>query len=282
MKLQDFDVDSLMQTLALRENDSAGDLSSIQQEVLSELVSVEADLEKNDYQVTVCMPQIRINNNRESKKRLFGERRDAPAEVYVVSMAIDLSGLKVEAKRTGNVEADKKALISLPEGVSDQIFSQISRTASNSFAVNSTPIFNEIFDGDSLPLLGNGITLYGPNDPKGFLELHIAVMEDDKAYRDFGKFVEETAKAMEIDKLVEAALKAASLANPIVGILSRVFKGLFSAVLNRMQNNEDDVIQQLHFSSIVHQRYCPGIVPFDERGATGHLHVMVNEVPKPQ
>ena len=275
MNLQDYNAHDLIHALSLAQSEpSKGEL---RKGLLTELERANQVVAETDFRVSVFLPQATIINNRESRKRIFKKRIDASAEVYVVSLALDLSGIEGESLRVGNVTAEKEAVIGLPKGVDKQIFSNITRTASKGFVVNSTPIFHDIYDRDSLPLLGNGIRLYGPRDPKGFLELHVAIMEDDNAYRNLGKFVEETAQAIGIQKLILEATQAVSISNPVVGLLSNAFGELFNSVLNRMKNNEDDVIQQLHFSSIAHQGYREGIIPFERSGASGHLEVVVHK-----
>jgi hypothetical protein len=141
--------------------------------------------------------------------------------------------------------------------------------------ISTTPLFNNIYDASSLPLLGQGITLYGPKDPKGLLELHVAIMEDDGGYRNVGKAIEESAKKLELPRIVDKALHAASLSHPAVFVARNTFKLLFHMVVTLLENNHDDIIQDFHFSSLVHQKYLAGVHPFDYRGARGYIEVDV-------
>lgn len=272
MRLRDFESDDLL--LALRNLDTNGE--DFDPAIRDALIEADESVKDTSYTVSAFLPSLRVFNDAESRRRWLGlrKRRDRPAQVYVVTLGLDLTGFEDNAVR-GHVETESGAAVGLPDGVSEEIFESVSRTASSRFRIRSTPIFHNIRDGESLPLLGNGILLYGPTDPKGLLGLHVAVMEDDKAYRSLGRYVEETAKQMKIDELIEAAIAATSLGNPVVRVLSSAFKGFVSAVISRLKQNEDDVIQQLHFSSLAHQGYKQGVVPFERRNAEGHLLIDV-------
>jgi hypothetical protein len=201
-------------------------------------------------EVTVLLPKCQILDNQES-----GFFSDMAAEIYVVSLAMDLTG------RGAAVEH------------ASAIFQNVSRAASAPLIVSSTSLFNNIYDGDPLPLLGNGIVLYGPRDPMGLLDIHVAVMENDGGFRELGRRIEEAAEQVRLPEVIEGALQAASLAQPEVFLLRNTFRLLFHALIALLKNNHDDVVQDFHFSSLRHQRYLPGIHPFAYRGAKGYIKV---------
>ncbi|MHC4780672.1 MAG: hypothetical protein ACYTFG_19045 [Planctomycetota bacterium] len=202
--------------------------------------------------VTVLLPKCQILDNQES-----GFFTDMGAEVYVVGLAMDLTGEGATFEQA-------------PE-----IFHNVSRTASAPLIVSSTPLFNNIYDHDHLPLLGNGIVLYGPRDPKGLLDVHMAVLENDGGYRELGQLIEKAARQVDLPAVLDGALSAASLAKPEIFLLRNTFQLLFHTLITLLKNNHDDVIQDLHFSALKHQRYLPGIHPFQYRGAKGYLKIDV-------
>ncbi|GEM_PF-2826795 len=213
----------------------------------------EGETEPPGRNVSIYLPQCRILDNQES-----GFFSDLGAEVYVVSLALDLTGEGAEHEHA-------------PE-----IFRNVSRTASGPLVVSSTPLFNHIYDGDRLPLLGNGVMVYGPRDPEGLLDIHVAVMEDDGGYRELGALIEKAASEVKLPDVLDGALKAASLAKPEVFLVKNTFQLLFHTLVTFLKNNHDDVIQDFHFSSLKHQRYLPGVHPFAYRGAEGYLQVHVD------
>jgi hypothetical protein len=212
----------------------------------------EADGAPSPGPVTAFLPECRILDNQES-----GFFTDLAAEVYVVGLAMDLTG------EGGTMEH------------APEIFHNVSRTASAPLVVSSTPLFNNIYDEDRLPLLGNGVVLYGPRDPGGLLDIHVAIMENDGGYRELGALIEKAAEQVKFPAVLEGALQAASLAKPEIFIVKNTFKLLFHTLVMLLQNNHDDVIQDFHFSALKHQRYLPGIHPFDYRGAKGYMQVHV-------
>ncbi|MHC4597797.1 MAG: hypothetical protein ACYS47_02215 [Planctomycetota bacterium] len=200
--------------------------------------------------VTVLMPKCQVLDNQES-----GFFTDMGAEVYVVGLAMDLTGKGATMEHA-------------PE-----IFRNVARTASAPLIVSSTPLFNNIYDDDHLPLLGNGVVLYGPRDPGGLLDIHVAVMENDGGYRELGALIEKAAKEVELPSILEGALQAATLAKPEVFLLKNTFQLLFHTLVTLLKNNHDDVIQDFHFSALKHQRYLPGVHPFEYRGSKGYIKI---------
>lgn len=214
----------------------------------------EADAKATGRDVTVLLPKLKIRDNQEA-----GFFTDLGAEVYVVGLALDLTGEGQVMEQAG------------------EIFHNVSRTASAPLTVSSTPLFNNIYDGDLLPLLGNGVVLYGPKDPGGLLDIHVAIMENDGGYRETGQLIEAAAKEVDLPGILEGALKAVSLAKPEVFLARNAFRLMFHTLLTMLQNEHDDVIQDFHFSSLKHQRYLPGVHPFAYRGAEGFIRVDVSQ-----
>ncbi|MDQ7780536.1 MAG: hypothetical protein RDV41_12645 [Planctomycetota bacterium] len=251
-KFELIDVDSSSILKAMARRDDPG--STMPKEVKDALAGAERRVRNKKFITTVSLPRVTILDNQES-----GFFSDSAASVYVVSLALDLTG------QGAALEA------------SSEIFERVARTASMPLIVSATPLFNNVYDNTSLPLLGKGITLYGPKDPKGLLELHVAIMEDDGGYRDLGKIVEEAAKKLDLPAIVEGAINVASLSNPAIFIARNTFKLLFHTVVTLLENNHDDIIQDFHFSSLVHQQYLQGVHPFDYRGARGFIEIDVQE-----
>ncbi len=90
-------------------------------------------------------------------------------EVYLVTLGLDLS---LQSAYGG----DSKTVNSL---ISDEF-----KTFNKFAIVGLSPIFSNIKKGDKLNILGDGILLYGPNDPKGKIMVHTAVMESDSKSRE--------------------------------------------------------------------------------------------------
>ena len=105
-------------------------------------------------------------------------------------------------------------------------------------------------------------------------------MEDDKGYRNLGKIIEEVAGKIDINEMIDKALNLTSLADPKVFALKSAFKLLFHGVTTALQDNKDDIVQEISFSSLVHQNYHAGVVPFDFKGACGNLLIDVKTRPK--
>lgn len=246
----------IMKALSLMESDSA---SRIRPDVRTALVEATTALTAPNVpakKVTVYIPSCHVHDNAEDNILIAG----TTGQVYVLTLGVDLSGA---GQDVNGVEPEK------PSG----LFSGIAQEASRYTLVSVTPVFHGIRDHSSLPLLGNGITLYGPKDPKGFLELHAVIMEDDGGYRHLGQVIEDASRSLKLPDLVKAAVDAASLSSPEAFALKNGIELLFHAVVAGLKNNRDDVIQDLHFSALEHQGYLAGVHAFDQPGARGVLTV---------
>jgi len=273
LNLADHSSHAVMKAIARTNDDDWPDDAGI---ITRALESAESEVASHDYSATAFLPRLQIVNNKESS--WFG-LRDADAEIYVVSLALDLSG-------DADVDAAKDSGGAPPEeidfGPSEEIFDGVTRTASDKLIVRSTPLFNNIRDNDYLPLLGDGIVLYGPKDPNGLLEIHTVVMEDDKAYRDLGQTIEDVAEEFGINDILDEALSldVLSLGAPQVFAIKTGFNLLFGGVVAALKRNKDDPIQDFHFSALAHQDYQTGIHPFNYRNANGHLKIDVEKTAK--
>jgi hypothetical protein len=269
MNLADHSSRAVMKAINRTKTNGWPDNSPEAAEIVAAINEAEARVASRPHSVSVFLPKVQVINNMESS---WLGLRDKRAKIYVVSLALDLSGEAQQdtARDTGG--APPEALV---KGTAGEIFEGVSRTASAKLVVRSTPLFSNILDRDSLPLLGNGICLYTPKDPGGLLELHGVIMEDDKAFRDLGKYIEQAAAQFDMDNLIASLLRVPGLhlGDSRVLKLRGIFSALFSVVVELLTRNRDDVIQDFHFSALAHQSYLKGIHPFETRNAKGHLMV---------
>ncbi|MCB0723103.1 MAG: hypothetical protein KDC73_00255 [Ignavibacteriae bacterium] len=226
---------------------------------LPSLGITESVTEQVEKKVTVTIPNCFIKDNQETG---VWPIIDGKAQVYVVCLSVDLAG---DGQDINSLFPDKKS----------SIFKNIARNMTDKINISVSPIFNNIEDNMDLPLLGNGLTLYGPKDPKGLLSLHVAIMDDDDGYRKLGEILEETAQKEKINDLIDKALEFTSLSNPATLLLKTGFDLFFSSVITSLKNNDDDVIQDFHFSSLSVQNYLNGIHTIDRNGAKATLNVYV-------
>lgn len=273
ISLSDFSSNAVMKAIARKDKNDWAEHPEAAEKIINALEQAESEIASHEYSVTAFLPKVQIMTNKESS---WLGMADAKAEVYVVSLALDLSGEDDEDanKDDGGASTDVTDL----QGTSEQIFEGVTRTASNRLIVKSTPLFNNIKEKDYLPLLGDGIALYGPKNPKGLLEIHCAIMEDDKGYRDLGKIIEDVSEKLKINELLDKALSldVLSLGAAEIFALKSGFNLLFSGVIEALKHNEDDIIQDFHFSALAHQNYQSGIHPFDYRNANGYLKIDVD------
>jgi len=276
LNLSNFSSHAVMKALARKDTSDWSEHPEVAKEIITAIEQAESEITSHEYSVTAFLPKVQIITNKESS---WLGLTDARAEIYVVSLALDLSG-EDDNNATKDAGGATTNVIDL-KGTSAQIFEGVTRTASKKLIVKSTPIFNNIKEKDYLPLLGDGITLYGPKNPKGFLEIHCAIMEDDKGYRKLGEIIEETSRKLGINQLLENALKLdiLSLGSAEIFALKSGFNLLFSGVIEALKNNKDDIIQDFHFSALAHQNYQAGIHPFTYRNANGYLKIDVENKP---
>lgn len=243
-----FQAQDVLKAIATR----AEDPKKVPKPLATALKKGDAELKKSR-KVTAFLPCAKILDNQEWN--IFG---DLPGEVYVVALAFDLTGEGAELERAG------------------EVFKKVGKTASRPLIVSSSPVFNGIYDGDNLPLLGDGITLYGPKDPNGLLDIHVAIMEDDGGYRELGGIIEEAAQKLEIAEKVGKLAELASMAAPEVFAAKVAVELLFYTVVASLKYNHDDVIQDFHFSALAHQHYLAGRHPFEFHGARGEFEIHVS------
>ena len=105
-------------------------------------------------------------------------------------------------------------------------------------------------------------------------------MQDDHGYRKLGELIQQAAEDVKINDIIKKAIELASLSSPEAFAIQTAFNLLFYTVMTSLQNNKDDIVQDIHFSSLVHQNYHCGILPFDRKGATGNLLIDVQRTPK--
>ena len=247
--------------LRRRNKAKADDVGALTPE-MEEVLAQGDEIAKTPRQVTLSLKSCRVHGNQEEKWHSFS---DAPAEVYVAALAVDLSGTARNL-----------------EGAND-VFKNVKQHDSKSISVSVSPPFKNVWDGDELPLFGGGIQLYGPLDPKGLLDVHILIMEDDGGYRKLGKIIEDAAKKIDLGGITEAAASAAGLSEPRVAAAKKAVTALAEMVSVALGANDDDVIQTIHWSALAHQGYLPGPLPFNysarEGSAAGLITVDVQ--PKP-
>lgn len=245
--LRSASVNDLIQSMIYLKNENTAFLQNEAVGVIGNLI--QTGIGKNT--VSVYMPYCYIKDNQETGLWPF---KSGDAQVYVVSLALDLSG---SPSNINGIDQSKKSPIG----------DIITRTTNMNFNISVTPLFNNVLDNEKLPLSGNGIMLYGPKDPIGLLELHVAIVEDDEGFRKLGNILEQEINKSQVIELIKNVTSLGTLANPQVIVLRNAFQLLFSSIVLSLQNNQDDIIQELHFSSLYHQEYLSGIHTLDGQGA---------------
>ncbi len=205
---------------------------------MEEVIKAGEVVRQTPRKVTVFLKSCKIHGNQESHDWWWW--KDAPAEVYVVALGMELSGQGQHLEKAGD------------------LFQGVVQDKSKSLIVSISARFDNIWDGNSLGLLGNGLTLYGPQDPKGLLDLHVIIMDDDSGYRKLGQIIEDAAKKIDLPGLVDAAAGIFDLSSPAVIALKKGLEALVVLVTTALKNNKDDVIQAVHFSALAHQGYLAG------------------------
>ncbi len=176
-------------------------------------------------------------NLKKLKLKKFGTL-EVRNEVYVVSLAMDLSG-------TGqNIE---------PDGETGQLLSDGFRAFNKYAVVSVSPLFHGIRRDEELPLIGDGLLLYGPKDPEGKIALHMAIMESDADHRGIGDKMEKALKRAKVFEALEAIGNVTTIAAPQIGVVARpVISALrygFETFLFFLKEDGDDVICDIHYSS---------------------------------
>jgi hypothetical protein len=171
------------------------------------------------------------------KLKKFGTL-EAVNEVFVVSLAIDLSGSGQHIE---------------PGGEAGQLLSDGFRAFNKYAVVAVSPLFHKIRRGEKLPLIGDGLLLYGPKDPMGQIAVHTAIMESDADHRNVGKKLEQALKQAKVFEALEAIGDVAAIAAPQVGLVAKpVLAALrygFETFLYFMKRDGDDVISDVHYAS---------------------------------
>jgi len=136
----------------------------------------------------------------------------------------------------------------------------------NKYSVASvSPIFRNIRRGDSLPILGDGLLLYGPKDPGGKIALHGAVMESDDRSRDLGKTIEEGLKHAGLFSIIDKTLAQGSLSAPQMSVITAAARFAFETVTYFLKRDGDDVISTFHYSSTYQKDRAGYALPPDGR-----------------
>jgi len=153
---------------------------------------------------------------------------EARNEVYLLTIGADLSGL-------GQHRIDVPDLI-MPEGFAN---------AHDYLVLGVSPLFTGIKRGDHLALLGDGLNLYGPKDPRGKVSLHCAVMESDSDHRKLAEKITQGLSGQGLPQMLEMATQGNQWARAATVILRYVFE----RVLYFLKIDDDDVITTFHYSS---------------------------------
>lgn len=174
--------------------------------------------------VAVTMPKLSVTKKGVEKKK----------EVYVLSLASDLTKIKDRPPALG---ASNATLETIAPGVASSL-PYVVAACSNTF--------KNVTAKDPVPLLGSGLVLYPPEDPKGMLALHVAVIESDKGQR---KIFEAIAK----DDNVKAGIKElAKAVAPSSALITNLFAAMTSVIGDLLT---DDVLLQADFSGFDWDNY---------------------------
>lgn len=115
--------------------------------------------------------------------------------------------------------------------------------------VSVSPLFRNIRRGDSLPILGDGLLLYGPKNPGGKVALHAAIMESDDRTRDISKRLQEGIEHAGLFKMIDQIVSTGSLAAPQVAAITAAARFAFETVTYFLKQDGDDVVSTFHYSS---------------------------------
>lgn len=149
-------------------------------------------------------------------------------EIYVLGLAADLNP---ETRGEGGecVGALNQTLAAImPNGRSLGGLEWIVASVSN--------VFHRVRPDQPASLSGSGIVLYPNLDPKGFLAVHLSIVESDAGVRRSGEALERILGHDEVEGAAKNATKASETG---VALLMRTVTGVIPGVL---KDNEDDVL----------------------------------------
>ncbi len=188
-------------------------------------------------------------------------------EVYLVTLGMDLS---LQSAYMGDFDTVNRL-------ISDEF-----KTFNKFAIVGLSPIFHNIKRGDKLNIFGDGLLLYGPNDPKGKIMVHTAVMESDSKSKEFGKSFQRAIKQTNLFDGVDKLIGLTSLTSPQIAAISSTVRLSFETLLYFLKEDKDDVISTFHYSSVYLQDRGYAISPnnyweVNDRYIQGHLKVVWDE-----
>ena len=89
---------------------------------------------------------------------------------------------------------------------------------------------------------GEGMRVYGPDNPGAFLVFEVLVMESDADVRKVGETLEEIVNSSE----VKTTLGLLTAGNPTLAIAERVMSTISGMVANQLKKNKDDELLRVH------------------------------------
>lgn len=90
--------------------------------------------------------------------------------------------------------------------------------------------------------IGNGLRIYGPENPGEFLVFEILVMESDQDVRDAGMVLDEVMNSDE----VKNNLLPMMAVNPTMAVATKVLSTVCSLVAKILKENKDDQLLRIH------------------------------------
>jgi hypothetical protein len=96
--------------------------------------------------------------------------------------------------------------------------------------------------GDRREFLGNGMRVYGPENPGGFLVFDILVMESDSDVRAVGDSIRSIMNSKEVKGTILPLLAV----NPSMAVAVEVLSATSNLIGKILQNNKDDQLMRVH------------------------------------
>jgi hypothetical protein len=96
--------------------------------------------------------------------------------------------------------------------------------------------------GDRRDFLGNGMRVYGPENPGGFLVFDILVMESDSDVRAVGEQIRSIMNSKEVKSTILPLLAV----NPSMAVAMEVLSATSNLVGKILEKNEDDQLMRVH------------------------------------